>query len=85
MEACDKVRKAERRAETRMRDWLEQTNWMCFKIWANWTEKKVKMWQSMSMKRFVTGIAYRMGLVHQRLCQRMDAKEGRKLFRYWCA
>ena len=40
IEASERVRKAVSRADAGKRDLLLGTRWMCFKNWANWTEKK---------------------------------------------
>ena len=65
VEACYQVRKAESRSDTGERELLEQTLWMWLKNRANWTEKETHKWESMSLERCVTGMAYEMRLVYQ--------------------
>jgi hypothetical protein len=62
-EECDRVRKAESRADAGKRDRLETTRWMWPKNRVNWTEKGVQKWESMVLERCVTGTAYQLRLV----------------------
>ena len=85
VEACDRVRKVESRSNAGKRDLLERTRWMWLKNRANWTEKETHKWESMSLERCVTGMAYEMRLVLQGIYQWKDVGEARKLFGNWCA
>ena len=85
VEACDRVRKVESRSNAGKRDLLERTRWMWLKNRVNWTEKETQKWESMSLERCVTGMAYEMRLVLQGIYQWKDVGEARKLFGNWCA
>jgi transposase len=85
VEACDQVRKAESRSDAGKRELLERTRWMWLKNRANWTEKETHKWESMSLERCVTGMAYEMRLVLQGIYQRKDAEVAKKMFGNWCA
>ena len=63
VEACDQIRKIESRADAGKRDLLERTRWMWLKNRVNWTERETQKWESMSLERCVTGMAYEMRLV----------------------
>ncbi len=65
VEVCDKVRKAEKRADAGKVDRLERTRWIWLKNRVNLTEKKTPKWESMALERCVTGMAYEMRLVLQ--------------------
>ncbi len=47
--------------------------------------KETQKWESMTVERYVTGIAYQMRLVLQGIYERKDAGEARKLFGNRCA
>ena len=85
VEACDQVRKAESRSDAGKRELLERTRWMWLKNRANWTEKETHKWESMSLERCVTGMAYEMRLVLQGIYQWKDAEVAKKMFGNWCA
>jgi transposase len=85
VEACDQVRKAESRSDAGKRELLERTRWMWLKNRANWTEKETHKWESMSLERCVTGMAYEMRLVLQGIYQWKDVEVAKKLFGNWCA
>ena len=85
VEACDRVRKVESRSNAGKRDQLERTRWMWLKNRTNWTEKETHKWESMSLERCVTGMAYEMRLVLQGIYQWKDVGEAKKLFGNWCA
>jgi len=85
VEACDQVRKAESRSDAGKRELLERTRWMWLKNRANWTEKETHKWESMSLERCVTGMAYEMRLVLQGVYQWKDVEVAKKLFGNWCA
>ncbi len=85
VEACDKVRKAGSRAYAGKRDRLERTRWMWLKNRVNWALTEAPKWESISLERCVTGMAYQMRLVLQGIYERKDAEEPRELFRNWCA
>jgi transposase len=77
VEACDQVWKAEVRADAGKLDRLERTRWMWRRNRANWTEKETQKWESMALKRCMTGMAYRMRLVLQGVTSgRMPRKQG---------
>ena len=87
VEACDKVREVENRADTGNRDRFVRTRWMWLKNRVNWTEKEAQKWESMALERCVTGRAYEMRLVLQGIYQwkaAEEAEEARKLFRNGC-
>jgi transposase len=69
VEACDRIRRIESRADAGKRDLLERTRWMWLKNRVNWTEKKTQKWESMALERCVTGMAYEMRLVLQDIYQ----------------
>lgn len=81
VEACDQVSMAVRRAEAGYRDLLERTRWMWLKNRVNRTEKEAQKWESLPLKRCVTGMAYEMGLELQGIYERKDAGQGMKRFR----
>ena len=85
VEACDQVRKVESRSDAGKRELLERTRWMWLKNRANWTEKETHKWESMSLERCVTGMAYEMRLVLQGIYQWKDVEVAKKLFGNWCA
>ena len=85
VEACDQVRKVESRSDAGKRELLERTRWMWLKNRSNWTEKETHKWESMSLERCVTGMAYEMRLVLQGIYQWKDVEVARKLFGNWCA
>ncbi len=85
VDACDQVRKAEKRAGAGKRDWLGRTRWMWLKNQVNWTEKEAQKWESKALERCVTGMAYQMRLVSQCIYELKDAEDARMLFRNWCA
>ena len=85
VEACDQIRKIESRSDAGKRELLERTRWMWLKNRANWTEKETHKWESMSLERCVTGMAYEMRLVLQGIYQWKDVGEAKKLFGNWCA
>jgi transposase len=85
VEACDQVRKAESWSDAGKRELLERTRWMWLKNRANWTEKETHKWESMSLERCVTGMAYEMRLVLQGIYQWKDVEVAKKLFGNWCA
>ena len=63
VEECDRVRKAESRADAGKRDRLERTLWKWLKNRVNWTEKEVQKLESMVLEQCVTGTAYQLRLV----------------------
>ena len=65
VEACAQIRKIESRGGAGKRDQLERTRWIWLKNRENWTEKETLKWESMSLERCVTGMAYEMRLVLQ--------------------
>ncbi len=85
VEACDQVQKAESRSDAGKRELLERTRWMWLKNRANWTEKETHKWESMSLERCMTGMAYEMRLVLQGVYQWKDVEVAKKLFGNWCA
>ena len=85
VEACDQIRKAESRSDAGKRELLERTRWMWLKNRTNWTEKETHKWESMSLERCVTGMAYEMRLVLQGIYQWKDVEVAKKLFGNWCA
>ena len=85
VEACDQIRKIESRSDAGKRELLERTRWMWLKNRANWTEKETHKWESMSLERCVTGMAYEMRLVLQGIYQWKDAEVAKKMFGNWCA
>jgi transposase len=72
VEACDQVRKAENRSNAAKRELLERTRWKWLKNPAKWTENGTHNWESMSLERRVTGMAYEMRLVFQGIYQWND-------------
>jgi transposase len=84
VEACDQVRKAESRSDAGERELLERTRWMRLKNRANWTEKETHRWESMSLERCVTGMAYEMRLVFQGIYQWKDVEVAKKPLGNWC-
>ena len=85
VEACDQIRKIESRSDAGKRELLEWTRWMWLKNRTNWTEKETHKWESMSLERCVTGMAYEMRLVLQGIYQWKDAEVAKKMFGNWCA
>jgi hypothetical protein len=47
--------------------------------------KETLKWESMSLERCVTGMAYELRLVLKGVYERKDVEEARKLFGNWCA
>ena len=64
VEVCEQVWKAESRAEAGKRERLVWAGWMWWlKNRVNWNEKEANKWDSVALKRCVTGMAYEMRLV----------------------
>jgi transposase len=85
VEACDRVRKAESRANVGKRDRLERTWWIWLKNRVNWTEKETQKWESMALERYVIGMACEMRLVLQGIYDWKGVGIARKLFANGCA
>lgn len=72
VEACEKVRKADSKADAGKRDRLKRAGWISLKKQMNWTNKGGEKWESMALERFVMGMAYEMRLVNQGIYELKD-------------